>query len=198
MGERHPSIVILAGPNGAGKSTVAPALLRDVLGVTEFVNADDIARKLSADDVDAAAIRAGRVMLDRIHRLAQQRTTFAFETTLASRSFAPWLAELKGDGYSVELIFLWLPSPEFAIARVADRVRGGGHSIPADTIRRRYRSGLRNFFRMYEPLASNWRVYDGSGPEPRLVARRVDTAPANVYDDICWALIVRQGTVDEH
>lgn len=197
MTEHQPSIVILAGPNGAGKSTVAPVLLRDVLGVTEFVNADDIARDL-ADGVDAAAMRAGRTMLARIHRLAQQRATFAFETTLASRSFATWLAELKGEGYSVEIIFLWLPSAEFAIERVADRVRSGGHSIPADTIRRRYRRGVRNFFRIYEPLASSWRMYDGSGAIPRVIARRIDTQPTKFYDEAGWARIVQQGTADEN
>ena len=135
-----PSVVILAGPNGAGKSTAAPALLEGTLAVNEFVNADVMARDLSADDPDSAAIAAGRVMLTRLSELAGGRGSFAFETTLASRTFAPWLRDLRASGYDVQLVFLWLPSADFAIERVADRVRSGGHNVPEETIRRRYGS----------------------------------------------------------
>ena len=104
MSEPHPNIVILAGPNGAGKSTAAPTLLQGTLGITEFVDADIIARGLSAFNVESVAIAAGRVMLARLRELARQRVNFAFETTLASRSFAPWLADLRNAGYTVDLI----------------------------------------------------------------------------------------------
>src|SRR5262245_44459100 len=130
MAETHPSVVILAGPNGAGKSTVAPALLQGPLAVNEFVNADVIARGLSAFDPQSVALAAGRVMRTRLRELAAQRISFAFETTLASRSLAPWLAGLKTDGYHVHLVFLWLPSADFAVDRVAQRVKTGGHAIP--------------------------------------------------------------------
>lgn len=136
--------MILAGPNGAGKSTAAPELLQGELSVSEFVNADVIARGLSAFDPDRAAIAAGRVMLVRLNELARQRATFAFETTLASRSFAPWLRGLRTSGYAVHLVFLWLSSPDLAVQRVADRVRSGGHDVPPGTIRRRYGAGVRN------------------------------------------------------
>ena len=134
---------MLAGPNGAGKTTSARLLLQDALAVREFVNADTIAQGLSAFDVDAAAIRAGRIMLDRIHELARERADFAFETTLASRSFAPWIAQLMREGFNFDLVFLWLPSPEIAMARVAERVRMGGHAVPENVIRRRYSRGAR-------------------------------------------------------
>jgi predicted ABC-type ATPase len=162
MSIASPVVVILAGPNGAGKSTSAPALLRDSLGLGEFVNADVIAQGLSAFDPERAALAAGRIMLARLRELARQRENFAFETTLASRSFAAWIAELKAGGYDFDLVFLWLPSPDVAVARVADRVRLGGHGVPEETIRRRYHSGLRNFFTLYRPLASTWRFYDNS------------------------------------
>src|SRR5712691_6388121 len=103
------SVVVLAGPNGAGKSTTAPFLLRDSLAVAEFVNADRIAQGLSAFNPEMVAIEAGRLMLARLDELARRRETFAFETTLASRSFAPWLRARRADGYDVYLIFLWLP-----------------------------------------------------------------------------------------
>jgi len=185
--ETRPSIVILAGPNGAGKSTVAPALLRGALAVNEFVNADVIASGLSAFDPDSAAIAAGRVMLARIRELASQRVNFAFETTLASRSFAPWLRQLVTSGYSAHLVFLWLPSADFAVDRVAERVRTGGHNVPPETVRRRYAAGLRNFFQLYQPLVSGWVLYDSSGPVPRAVAEGLASHPPTVYDRDIWA-----------
>jgi predicted ABC-type ATPase len=193
----QPIVVILAGPNGSGKSTAAPTLLPRTAGITEFVNADVIARGLSAFNPERAAIAAGRVMLGRMRELARERVNFAFETTLASRSFAPWLRELKRSGYAVHLIFLWLPSAEFAIERVADRVRMGGHNVAADVIRRRYHAGLRNFFELYSPLASMWSLYDSSGPRPRRIARRLEVQPVKVYDEKLWALIAPRGVQDE-
>jgi predicted ABC-type ATPase len=194
LSDLRPSVVILAGPNGAGKSTAAPALLHGTLAVNEFVNADVIARGLSAADPDSAAIAAGRVMLARLRELAGQRVSFAFETTLASRTFAPWLRDLRASGYQIHLLFLWLPSAEFAVERVADRVRAGGHNVPAETVRRRYRAGLRNLFDLYEPLVSSWGLYDSSGPVPRLIAERLETLPPRVYDESIWAVVKRQGT----
>lgn len=190
----QPVIVMLAGPNGAGKSTAAPALLRDALHVTEFVNADVIAGGLSGFNAEGAAMAAGRVMLGRIRELAERRVNFAFETTMASRSFAPWLQQLKSSGYSVHVVFLWLPTVELAERRVAERVALGGHDVPAATIRRRHHSGLRNFFTLYKPLASSWRLYDASGPTPEFIAGQVDRARVQVYDRDKWARVRAQGS----
>lgn len=165
-----PTVAIVAGPNGAGKSTAAPTLLRDTLGVTEYVNADLVALGLAGFDPDAAGLAAGRVVLDRLRALASQRRTFAFETTLATRSFAPWLRDLAASGYHVSLLFLWLPTAEVAVARVRGRVRLGGHDVPELTIRRRYQRGLDNRFQLYMPLSSSWRLYDASGPTPGHIA----------------------------
>jgi predicted ABC-type ATPase len=192
VSEPRPSVVILAGPNGAGKSTAAPALLHGALGVDEFVNADVIASGLSAFDPEGAAIAAGRVMLARIRELASQRVNFAFETTLASRSFAPWLRQLVASGYSAHLVFLWLPSADFAVDRVAERVRTGGHNVPPETVRRRYAAGLRNFFQLYQPLVSGWVLYDSSGPVPRPVAEGLASHPPTVYDRDVWAAAQEQ------
>ena len=186
MTDARPSVVILAGPNGAGKSTIAPTLLKTTLGVTEFVNADAIASGLSAFNTEGAAIAAGRVMLRRLKELAGQHVSFAFETTLASRSFAHWLVELKRDGYSVHVMFLWLPSADLAIQRVADRVAMGGHSVPEDVIRRRYRTGLRNFFEVYLPLADTWILFNSSTRRPRRIAARLADGTVKVYDRETW------------
>jgi len=166
-----PHVIVVAGPNGAGKSTAAPRSLRDALAVREFVNADTIAAGLSAFRPESVAIAAGRIMLARMRALAAARADFAFETTLASRSFAPWLARLERGGYHVHLLFLWLRSPELAVSRVAERVRLGGHDVPVPVIRRRYEAGLANFFDVYLPLANSWDLFDNSEPgRPRLVA----------------------------
>jgi predicted ABC-type ATPase len=170
-GSNSPRIVALAGPNGAGKSTTAERLLRGPLAVDEFVNADVIAQGLSGFAPNRVALAAGRVMMARLHELAKQRANFAFETTLASRSFAPWIKELENTGYQFHLMFLWLSSPDIAVARVAERVRLGGHHVPESTIRRRYRAGIHNFFALYQQLAHRWKIVDNSGMgPPRVIA----------------------------
>lgn len=186
----RPCIIALAGPNGAGKSTVGPDLLRGALQVTEFVNADVIAQGLSAFDPDAVAIAAGRVMSARLRELASRRADFAFETTLAGRTHAIRIQNLLRTGYEFHLVFLWLPSPEVAIERVRSRVELGGHSIPDETVRRRYAAGLRNFFHVYMPLATSWRLYDNSmATAPRMVAvgragRRVSVRVRKTWERI--------------
>lgn len=182
-----PAVLVIAGPNGAGKSTIAEAMIRDTLEVTEFVNADVIARGLSAFEPERVAFAAGQIMLARLHELARQRRNFAFETTLASRSLAVWFRELVGDGYTVHLTFLWLSSEELAIARVADRVRKGGHSIPIETIRRRYRRAIMNFFGLYRPIVTTWGFYENSGEfSPRLIASGVGRTTYTVVDQPSW------------
>jgi predicted ABC-type ATPase len=190
MSDRRPSVVVLAGPNGAGKSTAAPALLRGTLAVTEFVNADMIARGLSGFQPEKVALTAGRIMWRRLEELARQRARFAFETTLAGKRFAPWLERLGHEGFQVHIVFLWLPSPELAIARVADRVRTGGHSVPEETIRRRYRSGLANFFGHYQAVATTWRFYDNTDHRgARLIASGKRDQVTTIKDPGLWARI---------
>ena len=187
-----PSVIVLAGPNGAGKSTAAAVLLPNWLGLKEFVNADVIARGLSAFNPEGVSLEAGKIMLRRLKDLAAARESFAFETTLASRTFAPWLRELAQAGYDVRLLYFWLPDPEAAIQRVADRVRLGGHHVPSDTVRRRYARGLVNFFELYRPLATSWRLYDNSlGTGSRLIAS-ADHGSETIEDVQVWDRIVKE------
>lgn len=188
----RPSLVALAGPNGAGKSTAGPELLRETLGIREFVNADLIARGLSPFAPERAAVAAGRIMLERLRELARRRATFAFETTLSGRGHARWIAGLAETGYRFHLIFFWLPSPEHAIARVADRVRWGGHHVPDAVVRRRYHAGLRNFFEVYRPMATTWRLYDSAGGRlPRPVAAGDQERETKVLDPQTWSVVCR-------
>ena len=187
---RNPSVVILAGPNGAGKSTVAPELLRGTLAVDVYVNPDLIAQGLAGFDLDSVAVRAATLMLERIHDLAASRVSFAFETTLASRSYARWLRELRVSGYTAHLVFLWLPSVEIALQRVAQRVRLGGHGIAAHVVRRRYSTGLRNFLAFYQPIVNTWSVYDSSVKAgPRLIALGSEGTVPQIRSPRAWARI---------
>lgn len=194
MASRVPLVVVVAGPNGAGKSTMAPRLLQEALAVTEFVNADAIATGLSAFRPDSVAIGAGRVMLARIRALAQARADFAFETTLASRSFARWFGQLQRSGYLVHLLFLSLPDADLAVARVAERVRQGGHAVPETVVRRRFAAGLRNFFRVYRDISDTWQMLDNSSlGRPRLIASGRKQQDATVMDHDAWANLERRG-----
>lgn len=188
-----PQVILIAGPNGAGKSTAAPKLLAETLGIVEFVNADAIAQGLSAFNPEGVAVQAGRIMLQRLHQLADQRRNFAFETTLASKSFAPWIRELHQNGYEFHLLFLWLPCADLAAARVQERVRMGGHDIPVETIRRRYQVGLKNFFHLYQSMTDWWYFYDNSSKsEPRLLASGRGILEETVEDPQTWASIKKE------
>lgn len=182
-----PEVVVIAGPNGAGKTTVSRRVVAETLGIGEFVNADVIAAGLSGFDPERAAFAAGRVMLTRMDELAKQGASFAFETTLASRTFAPWLRERVASGYRVHVVYVWLASPEIAIRRVAARIRKGGHALPPETIRRRYGRSVWNLMNLYLPIAQafgTWRVYDNSLDKPGLVAYGASGDTPTIADPI--------------
>ena len=178
---------MLGGPNGAGKSTAAPRLLRGPLRVEEFVNADTLAQGLSAFRPQDVALEAGRIVLTRLDALEAQRRSFAFESTLASHALARRLSRLKEHGYTVHIVYLWLPTVELALARVAERVRAGGHDVPADAVRRRFTRGRDNFFTRYRPLADRWRLYDASSiTGPLLVATGGRGRPMRIRNPGTW------------
>lgn len=188
-----PLLVVVGGPNGAGKSTTAPGLLRQALAIHEFVNADAIALGISAFRPESAALAAGRVMLERLRALSRARASFAFETTLANRSLATSIARLRGSGYRVHLMFLSLPTAELAVARVAERVRQGGHDVPVDVVRRRFAVGLRNFFGLYQGLVDSWQLYDNSLPSvPRRIAHRRRGGEREILDAAAWKALEEQ------
>jgi len=163
-------IIILAGPNGAGKTTFAREYLLKEAHCPDFVNVDLIAAGLSPFDPARAAIRAGRIMLAEIQRRIRKGESFAFETTLSGHMYARLIPEWRSADYQVRLIFLSLPNPEIAVARVAARVTQGGHHVASAVVRRRFDSGLRNFQDVYMELVDKWEWYDNSGNTPRLIS----------------------------
>ena len=160
---------VIAGPNGAGKTTFATRYLPQFVKCPEFLNADLIAWGLSPFAAEKQNARAGRLLLERMDELAAQRVNFGFETTLAGRSYFKLLRELKFQGYRINLFFLWLPSADTAVDRVANRVLQGGHNVPDHDIRRRFTAGLSNLLSMYRPILDNWWLYDASTLPPKMI-----------------------------
>ncbi len=165
-----PVCAVLAGINGAGKSSSADAILRVGMRVPVFVNPDTIARGLNALDPEGQAVKAGRVVVEHLRDLAKAKKSFAFETTLAGRTYASWLVELREAGYTTHMFYYWLDSADTAVGRVAERVRSGGHHIPEETIRRRYSRSVSNFLTLFRPVLTTWQVYDNSGTTARMIA----------------------------
>ena len=167
MAERK--VIIIAGPNGAGKTTFAREFLPNEAGCPQFLNADLIAAGLAPFAPESAALPAARLMLAELERHFQTGQSFAFETTLSGRAYLRHIARWRAAGYRVELIFLRLASAQEALARVAQRVKQGGHHIPEAVIRRRFAAGLDNLSRHYAPAVDAWALYDNSGEEPILL-----------------------------
>lgn len=182
-------IIVLGGPNGAGKTTAAQVLVPRRLHIREFVNADEIARGLSPFDPEGSAFAAGRLMIERMRDLVRSERSFVFETTCSGRAHANFVRRCKIDGWRVTLLFLWLPSPQHALDRVARRVHAGGHSVPDGVVVRRYWSGLLNVRRLYLPLADVAAIYDNSDGRRVLIAERTPDAPLAIHDAGRWEMI---------
>ena len=183
MGAR---LYIVAGCNGAGKTTASFSLLPEILDCQVFINADEIARELNPENVERVAFEAGRMMLEQINERIRNGETFAFETTLAARSYKETILLAQAMGYHVTLIFFWLSSPEMAIARVKKRVEEGGHHIETEVIRRRYTRGLQNLFSIYLPLATEYLIYNNSNGKPELVVARLINQEIQINNSPLW------------
>ncbi len=162
-------IIIIAGPNGAGKTSFARTFLPIEAQCLRFINADLIAAGLSPFAPEVAAIKAGRVMLEEIADCVRRKESFAFETTLSGLGYLTHIQQWRTQGFLVSLYFLALPNVEMAIARVAERVRQGGHNIPEPVIRRRFIAGLRNFEQHYKAEVDDWTKFNNAGERPVLL-----------------------------
>lgn len=169
MSAQPSKIIVIAGPNGAGKTTFARSFLPAEAHLPRFINADLIAAGLAPFAPETAAIKAGRLMLQEIAHSAQRGESFAIETTLSGLGYLRHIAGWRAQGYRVSLFFLTLPDAEAAIARVAERVRQGGHNIPEPVIRRRFAAGLHNFVQHYRDAVDDWALYDNAGRVPTLI-----------------------------
>lgn len=194
---RDPHVMVIAGPNGVGKSTVAPRLMAE-FGMATFLNADVIAKELNPDDPSAVAMIAGRIMHQRLEEARESRVNFALETTLSGLSLRNSILRLQQAGYFVRLAFLWVPSPEINVARVAGRVRLGGHFVPQDDVRRRFARSIHNFDRVYRRIVPMWRAYDARAPGTAgnlpLIAYGAGDIVQEIRDVIAWRRLQAQAS----
>ncbi|MBF8965712.1 zeta toxin family protein [Pontibacter sp. FD36] len=181
-----PNLYIISGCNGAGKTTASFTVLPEMLGCREFVNADEIARGLSPFQPEKVAVEAGRIMLQRIDELLRKKEDFAIETTLATRSYAQTIKKARESGYNVTLVYFWLASPELAIQRVKNRVAEGGHNIPEDVIRRRYKKGVKNLFELFIPICDYWIIIDNSQTPYNIVAEGQEEQELKIQNQSVW------------
>ena len=188
---------IISGCNGAGKTTASYTMLPEMLECSEFVNSDEFAKGLSPFNPEKASIQASRYMILKVRYLLQRQLDFGIETTLATRTLLKTVRLAQASGYSVTLLYFWLNSPELAIERVAARVETGGHNIPEDTIRRRYRVGLDYFFHDYAPLCDRWILADNSQIPFRVIAEGSKTDILSIKDEVTYEKI-HQIAIERH
>ena len=191
-----PKVYVIAGPNGAGKTSTSMTLLANYLDLKFFVNADEIARGLSPLDPGLAAIDAGRLMIKRMARLIEQRTSFAFETTLSGLGHRQTLKKCQLAGYEIHIVFLYLSSVEMAFQRVRNRVAQGGHDVPQDDIRRRYHNGIRRLFCDYAECANTVTILDNSDGMTQPIASRDHLGNWRLADEEKWHKIRKQAHDD--
>ena len=189
MMSKLPKLYIIAGCNGAGKTTASFTILPEVLDCKEFINADEIAKGLSPFQPESVAMQAGRIMLARMDELLQKGETFAFETTLATKSYKQKIEWAQANGYEVTLLFFWLDSPNMAKKRVAQRVAEGGHSIPSQTIERRYHNGIANLFAIYIDMVDICYIFDNSEGRKELIAQKERHKDIVIYNNDKFNLI---------
>ena len=166
-----PNLYIIAGPNGAGKTTFAKEFLPMYAKCKNFVNADLIAQGLAPFAPESAGIKAGRILLEQIHSLSTQRADFAFESTLSGKSYLPFLKSLKAGGYTIHIFFLWVPDVNLALGRIKGRVAEGGHDVPAQDVKRRFKRSFNNFNNVYKTIADYWSIIDNSVIPPNVIVR---------------------------
>ena len=190
-----PNLYIIAGCNGAGKTTASFTILPEMLNCKEFVNADSIAAGLSPFNPESVAIEAGRIMLMRINELLRAGVDFAFETTLATRSYLSLIKDAQAAGYKVTLLFIWLDSPETAIQRVARRVAKGGHNIPQDVVARRYYRGISNLIALFIPITDTWMIVNSTNVVVEPIAEGGLGIGSIISNDYIWEVISDQSKV---
>lgn len=175
-------LYIIAGCNGAGKTTASYTILPEIIDCKEFVNADEIAKGLSPFQPEKVAFEAGRIMINRINELLKSGESFAFETTLSTRSYKQKIESAKKGGYTTTILFFWLRNLELAKERVKTRVMEGGHNIPPDVIERRYFKGLQNLFKIYLPIVDGAFIFDNSYGTPKLIAQQTINDGLQIFD----------------
>ena len=128
---------MLAGPNGAGKSTLYETRIAPDLAVP-FINADIIQRdELKVEDVNAA-YKAAEIAAERRAEYLGQGKSFVTESVFSHPSKLDLIRQGRVAGFRTMLFHVGVEHPDLSVARVRERVKEGGHSVPEDRIRQRY------------------------------------------------------------
>jgi len=192
--QASPTCWIIAGPNGAGKTTFALEYLPKVAGCTHFINADLIAAGLSPFAPERELVAASRIFLQEIEERIEKREDFAFETTLAGKTYLRLIDRLRSDGWRVELIYLALPNVEMSKLRVAERVAHGGHNIPALDIERRFPRSLHNLLNAFSHKVDRCICFMNDGEMPALVFEQYG-ASRDILHGAHYQLLQKDGGV---
>lgn len=188
----HKNLYIIAGCNGAGKTTASFTILPEILNCKEFVNADEIAKGLSPFQPEKVSFEAGRIMIKRINELLEINKNFAFETTLATKSYKTKVINAQSKNYTVTLLFFWLQNVDLAIERVKTRVMEGGHNIETEVVKRRYINGIKNLFDIYLSLVDEVLIYDNSGGNPELIAEKNLESEISILNEVKFNKLKKQ------
>lgn len=180
MNEKN--LFIIAGCNGAGKTTASFTILPEIINCKEFVNANEIAKGLSPFQPEKVAFESGRIMLNRIDELLKENESFAFETTLSTRSYKNKIKTAREKGFTITLLFFWLQNVELAKERVKIRVQEGGHNIEPEIIERRYLNGIKNLFEIYLPIVDGLLIFDNSEGKHELLAIKTIDGQLKIID----------------
>ncbi len=157
--QKKKQLWLLTGGNGSGKTTFYERYLKP-LGVP-FVNADNIARELYPDAPEAHSYHASQIAEQLRYDLLQSGRSFCFETVFSHAKKIDFVGRAKALGYEVILVFIHLESAQLNKARISQRVKLGGHSVPDDKVESRIPRVLQNT-KTVIPLCNQVRILDNS------------------------------------
>lgn len=194
MSRTNPNVYIIAGPNGAGKTTFATEFLPQYAKCKNFVNADLIASGLAPFSPESAAIKAGRILLEQLRSLSEQKADFAFESTLSGTAYVPFLKKLKSKGYVIHIFYLWVPKVGLSLARIKERVAKGGHDVPSQDVKRRFNKSFEKFLHLYRPLADYWSIIDNASVTTQIIVRGMGDQLEIIDEDLYGSIVKRKGS----
>ncbi|TWU00075.1 Zeta toxin [Botrimarina colliarenosi] len=151
-------LLVVGGPNGSGKTTLANAYLEQ--GGWLYLGADKIAAEICPERPESVAAAAGRGFVEQFDQALHSERRILVESTLSGRSIGRNFERARNLGFRVEIAFTFVDAPATSIARVAQRVRTGGHFVPDEDVIRRFYRSIRNFWLQYRLVADLWTLFD--------------------------------------